>query len=224
MEKTKTLVIATNNGKNVIGNLINSLNNVGYNGKIAIVDTQSSDDAYMDYLNTLKSDFKNLNISIYQTPYAGRDTGAYVYAIKNIDSDYYYFMQDSMVIKSIEFFEKFDSIIKKGNVAVLVTFPPKTYDSPSYGEFCLKHFGTSEYNKGVFGPTFGASKEQLNKIAEDELIYPTNRTEQEAMERGWSILFDKNGIDIESIEGVYDDHKIRNNGHTTFNKIFPCRP
>lgn len=211
------IVIATNNGKEHLPKLLESLNFLEYSIDVSIIDTQSSDIYSINFLENIdKSNYK-FNINIYQTPYKGYDTGAYIYAIRNIKNvDRFYFLQDSIVIKDIKIFDYIDSRLHKGTVVPLIGF--KTlFDNQEQIDFCNVNFGSSFYKCGIFGPMFSILKSDIDLIDDKFLVYPTSKNIQAAMERGWSILFNKYDLNIDPIYD-YDYERINNNGYQLFDK------
>jgi hypothetical protein len=216
------IVIATNNGINFLANLLLDLENLKITEEISIIDTQSSNSNFIDYLENLKTFNKfNLKINIYQTPYKGFDTGAYIYAIQNLKSDRFIFLQDSIRIKNINFFNLIDEKLKTSNVVTILTFESGWWDNQTQKDFSLKHFGTTIFDKGIFGPMFSISYTDSQKL--NNLIYPTNKEQQKAMERCWSIIFKKYNLTIDSLEGEHNDFKINNDRYQFFTKIKPNR-
>jgi hypothetical protein len=214
------IVIATNNGIKFLPNLLSDLEKFNITEEISIIDTQSSDSEFIDYLESLKS-FNKLNINIYQTPYKGFDTGAYIYAIQNLKSDRFIFLQDSIRIKNIDFFNLIDEKLKTSNVVTILTFEGDRWDNPTQQIFSLKHFGTTSFEKGIFGPMFSMSYSDSQKL--NNLIYPIDKNQQMAMERCWSVIFKKQNFTIDCIEGIYNDFKINNDEYEYFTKINPYR-
>lgn len=221
----RTIVIATNNGKSNLQELLNSLEKIQIDYNIAIIDTQSTNLESIEFINKLDSENPyNLNIKVFRTPHKGYDTGAYIYAINNIDSKYFYFLQDSMQIKSIDFFNETNKRLNNNNSVVpLLTFPSNFFDNEEERQFCINNFGTLESKAGIFGPMFAISKENINLIDKKYLVYPSNKTEQMAMERGWGIIFNKYVISIIPLEGTHNDQMLRNDGYKYFKKTFRGR-
>jgi hypothetical protein len=216
------IIIATNNGMEFLPNLLSDLEKFNITEEISIIDTQSSDSKFIDYLENLKSFNKfKLNINVYQTPYRGFDTGAYVYSIKNLKSDRFIFLQDSIRIKSKDFFNLIDEKLKTSNVVTVLTFDGNFWDNQIQKDFSLKHFGTTTFDKGIFGPMFSISYLDSQKL--NSLIYPIDKNQQMAMERCWSIIFKQQNFTIDSIDGSHNDFKIQNDGYTYFSKIKPNR-
>jgi hypothetical protein len=218
------IIIATNNGKRNLIELLENLNELDLSCKVCIIDTGSTDQESLDFLNEL-DDVNNYNfeIEIYQTPYKGYDTGAYIYAINNIESDRYYFIQDSLRIKSKDFFNLIDDKLKPGVVVPLITFSSNLYDYQEQIEFCIKNFGSFEFEKGIFGPIFSILSEDVQKIDKKYLVYPTNKSLQMGMERGWAVIFGKYNFEIDPLEGDYDYNKLMTDQYKHFKKVLQYR-
>jgi hypothetical protein len=216
------IVIATNNGGYHLPLLLESLNALDYKIDVSIIDTQSND---IDSINFLENiDIKNykFNISIYQTPYKGYDTGAYIYAIKNIKNvDRFYFIHDSIIIKDIKLFDEIDKILTSGNVVPLLGFTVG-FDNQEQIDFCNNHFGSTYYKYGIFGPMFSILRSDVDLIDDKFLIYPTNKNIQMTMERGWSILFNNYNFNIIPIYN-YDYNRIVNDDYLLFKKTLGSR-
>jgi len=218
------IVVATNNGKQYLMELLSDFKRIGITDEISIIDTQSTDIDSINFLESLKNNNEyNLKISVYQTPYRGFDTGAYIYAINNLKADKFYFMQDSVRIKSNDYFNEINKKLKVGKVVSLITFEPHAFDGAEQINFCYENFDSIEYDKGIFGPIFAITNDDVQKIDKKYLVYPTNKMLQMGMERGWSILFKKYGFEINSLEGEYDYQKLVNDGYTHFKKYLPYR-
>jgi hypothetical protein len=218
------IVIATHNGKNNIEKLLTNLEELEIDDDVCIVDTGSSDKEHLEFLDEIKDINKfNLKLQIYHTQYRGFDSGAYIYAINNLVSDRYYFLHDSMIIKTIDYFKEIDKKLKPGIVVCLITFQSNFFANGEQTSFCISNFGTSVYNKGIFGPIFSILYEDAQKIDKSLLVYPYDKMTQMAMERGWSIIFEKYNLKIESLEGEKDDDKLYNDKYLYFTKFFPYR-
>jgi hypothetical protein len=218
------IVIATNNGKKNLIELLSNLKSINFNCPVSIIDTGSTDQESIDFLNTIESDINyKFDIKLYKTPYRGYDTGAYIYAINNIDAERYYFIQDSIRIKSINFFQLIDSKLEIGKVIPLITFGSNLYDYQEQIDFCLSNFGKSDFKRGIFGPIFSILKEDIDKIDKKYLVYPTNKSLQMGMERGWSVIFESHNFDIDPLEGDYNYSKLINDQYNHFKKIIQYR-
>ena len=55
------------------------------------------------------------------------------------------------------------------------------------------------------------------------LIGPSNKDESRAMERCWSVIFEKSGLNIIPFEGEFDYTKIINDEYVYFRKYFGDR-
>lgn len=218
------IIIATNNGKHYLLDLLSDLERFEVKYEISVIDTQSSDQESLNFLEELKNNNPyNLKINVYQTPYRGFDTGAYIYAINNFNSDVFYFMQDSMRIKTSNYFEAINNTLNEGNVASLLSFAPGFWDNQEQKDFCDRCFESTDYDSGIFGPIFSVRREHIEKIDKKYLIYPSNKLEQMAMERGWSILFKKYGIPIKSIQGEHNRDMLFMDSYDMFQKKLPYR-
>ena len=231
------IVIATNNGKSLLTDLLFDLDNINPKCGVSIIDTQSTDlesQLFLNYLE-LENPYK-FDIKVYRTPYKGYDSGAYMYAMNNIKADRFYFLQDSIRIKDPNIFENFDNKLKVGTVVPFIAFPGNLYDNQEQIDFCLKTYGRSEFTKGIFGPMFSILNEDVQKINKELLVYPTNKVLQMGLERGWAIIFDICGFNIEPLEEDADFslqnktdfaiswEKLLNDQFSQFKKIVCFRP
>jgi len=215
------IIIATNNGKNYLNNLLISFESFNIKKPIHIIDTGSTDIDCIGFLEDIKSNkiFKDLNILTHKTPYKGFDSGAYIYAIQNIESEKYYFLHDSITIKDFNFFNKIDEKLKSGVVVPLIVFNSNKYDNQDQIDFSLNKIGVSEFDFGIFGPMFAITKNDVSKIKKSLNFFPTKKNEQMAMERVWPALFKKYNILIDPLEGFYSYSKIVNKQYKYFNKF-----
>ena len=94
------IVVATNNGFIYLKELLDSFKDIDLcNEKIFIIDTISNDINHLNFLKQINNLYPNLDIEITTTPHRKFDTGAYIYAYQNINSDNYIFLHDSVTIK-----------------------------------------------------------------------------------------------------------------------------
>jgi len=215
------IVIASHNGKLHLSKLLVNLEDIDLLGHdVAIIDTQSNELDTIEFLDSIaKTNPYNYTIHVHKTPYRGFDTGAYIYAINNIKSDKFFFIQDSIRIKRSDFFKAIDEKLKPGTAVNLIQFNTNLYDSQEQVDFCFNSFGQIKYNKGVFGPMFSIHVEDIKRIKSDHLIYPINKIQQMGMERGWAILFDIYGITLDSLEGDYNFEMLINDKYKYFTKF-----
>lgn len=219
------IVIATNNGKDLLINLLSDLENINPECGVSIIDTQSTDIESQTFLNDieLNNPYK-FDIKVHRTPYRGYDSGAYIYAMNNIKADRFYFLQDSIRIKDINIFDNFDKKLKTGTIVSLITVPSNLYDNQEQIDFCLKTYGKKDFTKGIFGPMFSILNEDVQKINKKFLVYPTSKILQMGLERGWAIIFDICKFNIEQLEEEENDwgkswHKLINDQYKHFKKI-----
>ena len=221
------IVIATNNVSEFLPNLLSDLEKFNITEEISIIDTQSNDLEFINYLFNLKLKYQ-LNINVYQTPYRGFDTGAYVYAINNLKSDRFIFLQDSIKIKTKEFFDVIDEKLKLTNIVCVMSFIGNYWgnypDSEILKQYCEENFGSIEYDVGIYGPMFSISYSDSQLFNKNELIYPINKLQQMAMERCWPILFKKHNLSISAVEDCQaDDELLNTNGYKYIEKYRPYR-
>lgn len=218
------IVIATNNGYDFLKKSLDSLSNIGVKIPISIIDTNSTDEFSVKFIQEIKTGlYSNLDIKVLQTPYCGFDTGAYIYAMKNIYSDRYYFIHDSLIIKYYDFFNEIDKLLEDGVVVSLLEFWGNSYDNQEQVDFCIRNIGSSYYDKGIFGPIFSILRSDVDKIIDSLNFYPEVKNNQMAMERGWSVIFKLNNINIKSLCGFFDINKIINDKYEYFTKYLPNR-
>jgi hypothetical protein len=215
------IVIATNNGKNYLPNLLNSLEDIDLlNNKILILDTGSTD---KEYLSNLKSKHE---IIVDRTPYSGYDTGAYIYAYNNYIDENYLFLQDSIIIKEKSLIRDGLSILDNNTIVPLIIFDPKKnfYDNHVQMEWVNSKIGSHIYEYGIFGPMFFAKRITLDKIKNINNAIPYDKNTQQAMERGWSVFFKQNGINIVPLERYeHSNYLFDIDGYKYIKKFFPIR-
>jgi len=220
------IVIATNNGQKFLTNLISDLIEHQCKLPIAIIDTQSTDHGFLEYLESLKcpSVKKLLNLSVYTTFDKNYDTGAYMYAIQNLQAERYYFLHDSIRIKTPIIFEEIDKKLVPGVVVALTVFGGNCYDNEEQRQLCRDNWGTTQFKTGIFGPMFSILRTDLEKAWSDlPKILPTNKNEQMGMERGWSVFCTKNNFEVIPLEENLDHNKVFIDGFVHFKKFLPKR-
>lgn len=186
------IVIATNNGIKFLPKLLNSIDLHGSNGhKICIVDTGSTDEFSLNYINELDKD----KYIITKTEYKGYDTGAYIHAYLRFPDDEYIFLHDSMEVLTDDWIQDFKN--PHTDVCYYSTFNI-AFDIP---EQISKLTELGIYNENtvncVFGPIFYIKRSALdiihNKVDLTKVI-PTCKMDQQGMERGWSMMIDSANI------------------------------
>jgi len=219
------IVISTNNGVKYLTEHLNNYVRMNINMPISIIDTISSDTDAIDLLERIrdKQEFASLDISTYQTPYRGFDSGAIMWAMKNIDADKYYFLQDSIVIKDIDFFNQIDEKLRDNVVVPILKFHGMYWDNEEQVKWSIEKTGSYDADFGIFGPMFSILKTTSNRLVMDLDFYPETKNNQKAMERVWGVLFKRHGINIDSLCGDFNHQLLINDGYSLFKKYFPER-
>lgn len=195
------IVIATNNGHVYLKELLDSMKNIEFCGEqILVVDTISTDDVHLNFLNELNTLYPELNITVTTTPYRKFDTGAYIYAYKNYKSDVYIFLHDSTVVKNNDFIKDVKSHLNTYDVVCYNSFNFMGVGGAEWNEFFKKNTGEDLYNRGIFGPMFACTKTALDKIDFDKLELPTTKNQQACYEGIWYTLFEKSDSKIFSMD------------------------
>ena len=217
------IVIGTNNGRGWLSHSLQSLSKLGIEDTILVIDTNSTEADALEFHQSLTKGIYDLDIQIDTTPYKGYDSGAWIWTIQNKEAEYYHFIQDSIVVNTKQYFKRAESILDEGKVASLLHFNPNFYDSVEQRLWVFDNLGTSEYKSGVFGPNFSINREIRNRLKELPIPIPSNKLEQMVMERGWGVLFNTMGLEIEAIEGDYNWERLINDDYELFTKRFGGR-
>lgn len=219
------IVVASYNGKEFLPRFLNSLeDHKKEDFDVLVVDTGTTDIESLNYLESIKTKYK-----VERTPYKGYDTGAYIYAIKGHLYDEYIFLHDSLEVLSDNFINEFRGHQK---------------DVCYYSNFCLGYDNeeqrlhlvnvgifNGETTHGCFGPIFYAKRnvlEDILKTFDVDKIIPTNKIQQQGMERGWPMMFDKvtNSIAATAPHDTFSNSNIGNYRISTcgsFRKYYPTR-
>jgi len=190
------IIISTNNGGDVLPALLNSLE--GCNRDVCIVDTGSTDRSFINYLDNLtKKNTYSYNINIHKTPYPYRDTGAIIYAIKNIEAERYYFIHDSCVVVEKDLFDLIDEKIGYNQVLAICGRISK-HDGAEhvYDSWMLKYFGECRSIEGILGPMWAGLRCTLLKLNLEAIPPTPSKHDACAMERGWSVVLKNAGVNI----------------------------
>jgi len=190
------IVIATNNGKYYLEQLLNSIKVLNIKDRVLVVDTGSTDKDHLNYLEQLEH---TENITVTQTPYKCYDTGAYVYAYNNFDANTYHFMQDSIEIKDPLFITNINNELKNNDIVSYITFNFGGYGDKDWQEFFTLNIGHYDYKIGIFGPMFSVKKETLDKLPINDLVLPINKNQQTAFEGIWPEFFTKHNLTIKTL-------------------------
>ena len=149
---------------------------------ILIVDSGSEDKSYFN----IKDNFFNITIAdINNKNYC---LGAYFYAYENFYSDYYYFMQDSLIVKGPL------NYLKDKDLTLLGTF----HRNNQYIDYCnikCKNFKFGEYTDqgfGVYGPMWFCKRNVMDSLFNigAASILPISKEENNASERLMGFLLE----------------------------------
>lgn len=190
----RKIVIATHNGASVLPALLDRLDHYGAGDQeLLIVDTGSDDPASLEYLARLTE----RGIPVTQTPYRGYDTGAYLWAFRHHPADNYLFMQDSLLVTAPDWLERFST---DSDVTALAAFP-FAYDNAAQRNWLIHQFPSAQMKTpthGIFGPVFATSHAVLIELDQCGFLaaVPSDKNQQQAMERGWAIAFASRGIKV----------------------------
>lgn len=226
------IVVATHNGQQFIDNHLQSWNEYGTHGhSVAVVATGASSPEYTDYLRRLASEKWGFRLFICSTPYAGYDTGAYIWAYKHFhQEEEFLFCHDSMVVKKSRVMWDFQNMAldnKAGCVPWLV-FRLNSYESEEQWNLVQQIVPNPSIHPspgfGIFGPIFYTTRTSLRALPPATFQqYPTNKNQQEAMERGWSAIFDRSGITMVPLEGDFYESDALADRYSYFQKFLPKR-
>jgi len=217
------IVIATYNGSiktqsrgdlierdSLLKNLLESIESLEYKEDVLIIDTGSDHIESIEYLEYLKNKNPfsfNLIVDKSKYPYS---TGAYKYAVENYKSEYYLFLQDSMVVKNKDLIKDIESKINNNNIVCWVKCNGCGFDNYEQQYFVYKSVGSIEYDKLIFGPVFSAKRKVVELIFNKIKILPSIKSEDSGMERAFGVICKMLQIDIISIDDDYDFEKMVN--------------
>ena len=221
------IVITTNNGKSHLERLLNELNNLDLlNHKVLVVDSGKNDTESLNYLDYLKinNTIFNYKLLLDKTPTPNYDSGVIIHTMKNYNEEYYIFIHDSSSIKNDECLVKLNELMdNKNSVIPFLIFGGGLYDNTNQSNFCSTHYETSNNKHGIFASIFAISKNSVSKINLNSLVGPSNKDESRAMERCWSVIFEKSGLNIIPFEGDLDEEKVKRNEYVYFRKYYESR-
>lgn len=219
------IVICTYNGKDYLPRLLNSMHQYGTDGeKVVICDNHSTDPDSLDYLVYIEDRVELSPIpDIIKSAGPNYDTGGYLSAYKQYpNEDYYMFMHDSMEVKDPNWLKQFKDRIE-GYDAVAWHIFHQGFDNEEQHQFCTERIGDYWKNWGIFGPILYISNHAMKTLAADlENCLPTNKNLQQAMERGWAMLFEKHGLKCNRVH-TFDIYGIWRHSLPGLNKFLPTR-
>ena len=135
-------------------------------------------------------------------------------------------MQDSVLAKHPEWIQEFQSraTYNVGCVPWLVF--PIQWDNQEQIDWIRSKYHTDQWPPfGIFGPIFYATREALESLDSKGFldIVPSNKIEQQAMERGWSTAFILSGWSVRPIETIFEERLLFQDRYTHLTKRFAIR-
>jgi hypothetical protein len=163
------VVIAAYDNTLILENLLISINNTNnLDEDVLVICTDNSQTEMMEFLQTLPNNPNyNFNIKVDSTPYKGYDSGAYIFAYNNYISDYYIFLQDSIEMRSPEWFNSFKSYRKDNAITGWVLFD-MGWDSNEQIQWVESKCKGMVHRSpvGIFGPMFQINIDTLKILDE----------------------------------------------------------
>ena len=210
------IVIACYNNIEIINTMLSSLvNTTNLDEDILIICTDYEQISMVEHLKNLNKYSNYFNLITDVTPYKGYDTGAFIWAYKNYKSDYYIFLQESLVVNKNNWFEVFKSYRDSETLNTWCTFT-MGWDNEEQKINILSKINDNNYDLighplGVFGNMFQISYESLKKIDKKydlENFIPTSKVLGSCgMERGWSYLAVNCGLKINNVDGFFSSNE-----------------
>ena len=204
------IVIATYNNPKLLTDLLDSMiDTIDMDEKVLIVCTDPKQTEMLEFLKDLPSKY-SFDITTDVTPYAGYDTGAYIYAYKKYKEEYFIFLQDSITMKSPEWLNAFKEHRRLNVMTAWVLFP-MCWDNNEQIQWVEDKFTRLLFKPptGIFGPMFQVARNTLKKIDKEydlERFIPSRKIiEQQGMERCWAYLASHCNVEVNSIDGFFLD-------------------
>ena len=198
------IVIASNNGWDYLETCVERcLQHTKGVWPVTVVDTFSSDEKFREFAKQL---CEKHNLNFIQAGQQCWDFGAYKLAFQRFPTvDKFWFQHDSVWAKT-DFIQELDYMLTINDIVPWMWFLRRLggaggWDNQEQKLWLEDNFGTAEYQLGVYGPNLGITRQAM------ELVWPkiqsvsvTNKTQQMAMERAWSILIDQHGLRTSCLE------------------------
>lgn len=221
------IVIATHNGIDYLPGLIDSIREHGSCGhRVVVIDTHSEDPRSLDYIRELS---KDPDFTVVSLPDAVYDTGAYIYAYRHFEAEFYLFMHDSMLAKDDRWVRRFEEKFEGDVGAVFLQRFPWRVENADQLRWLQESlpFDIASLNlvHGCAGPIFYTSRKVL-RLADSKKCLEmtcTNKNQQEAMERGWPGIFKYLGVEVTDICGPWNRAKWLGDKYEGIRKFFPRR-
>ena len=201
------IVIATNNGANVLPALIASLHETGHTpSEFLIVDTGTTEATAREYLALLATQ----GYCVTRTPYKGYDTGAWLWAYREFPADEYLFLHDSILVDTPEIVNVFRRQWQHGVGAVAFAGFPMFFDNNAQMEFladCFDMDRVKAAERGIFGNLFYTRHAVLQEMEAQGFLpsIPNDKNECCALERGWATAFRSCGFGVVELLDNYRD-------------------
>jgi hypothetical protein len=205
------IVVATHNDVRYLNQIVDNLLNIDLNNhEVLVIDTNSENPYFIEEFNQISK--KTPNFIFKRLDYSCMDSGAYIYAFQNYNSDSYIFIQDSIYIKNKNYIKIHDEKLKSFDIVACFMVNFTEFNGGNidddirewiYGDINFTEFP----KKMIFGPMFGATKEILDKIPYKSLKIPTNYSQRLSMESRWSLIFHTLNSNIYYIEDL-DNHDL----------------
>lgn len=199
------IVVATHNGKDSLNRLLNSMAVFGTDDALVLVVASGE----TEHVDQMVKAFKPAIPSLRWVPEPRNafETGAWIEAYRSCVSSRYLFIQDSMEVTAPGWYKQFDDIAEtrtyKGSYEFCVpwvTFTPYLLGvTPEVRNRIIEVYGVyAEPGFGIFGSMFYTSRDSLRRIEKSGYLnyVPKDKTDSEAYERWWALIFHRLGIPI----------------------------
>lgn len=200
------IVIAAYNNIQILEKLLLSLNNtINLDEEVLIVCTDPKENKMVYYINNIPLEKYNFKIKCDVTPYAGYDSGAYIYVYQKYKREYYIFLQDSISVKDPNWLNIFKKERNEKKVNAWMKVKMKWWGSDQEKHVKSKFPSSIKIPSHlIFGPIFQCHVSFLNEVDKKYNIntfIPSDKTNgQSGMERGWSILCEDLNLELTSLE------------------------
>ena len=170
------------------------------------------------------------NVAYLHTPYAGYDTGAYLWAFWHVRAKNYLFMQDSCSPREKDYVARFANAMPGGmGAGGWSSFTMTCWDSDAQRLSTAWMYGLPQSwpPKGIFGPIFYTNRKTLVHMRDNGLLPmpPVQKEQQQAMERAWAILFHRAGVRVNFLvdEDMPRGYDMEAGRYPALNKTFRLR-
>lgn len=169
--------------------------------KFLFVDTCSTSTDFISFFQKEK-DNNDKSYKVFERS-AGPNyaTGAYWHGYSSHPSENYIFVHDSTFIIDPDLVENMRSILENYEVATFYNFNYAMYiHMPDYSEAMIG----IRPQIGFFGPMFCVRKSIMDRIPHEWMTLPTNKDEECAWERRWSVIFHALTESIHCLSGGFE--------------------